>query len=66
MPLDDLMTSAELAAVIAVTEGTLRNWRYLGDGPPYLKIGGRVWYSRSAIDAWLDEQSVSSAVEPVR
>ncbi|GAB2328454.1 DNA-binding protein [Streptomyces variabilis] len=37
-----------------------RRWR--GSGPDYIKTGegrgGRVWYRRSAIEAWLEAQTV--------
>jgi len=58
--LEDLMLPAELADKIRVSEGTLKNWRYLSEGPPFLKIGSRVWYSRSAVDGWLADQVVAA------
>ena len=38
----------------AVTVGTLRNWRFLGQGPKYLKIGRRVLYRRNDLDRYLE------------
>ncbi|MFM2090724.1 MAG: Achromobacter phage Mano, partial [Planctomycetota bacterium] len=32
--------------------GTLANWRSLGNGPKYLKLGGRILYPRTAVEAW--------------
>ncbi|NUV89971.1 DNA-binding protein [Streptomyces sp. KAI-26] len=44
---------------------TLANWRWMGIGPDYIKISpgrsGRVKYRRSAIEAWLDAQTVNTA-----
>jgi hypothetical protein len=34
-------------------EQTLAKWRCLGAGPAYLKIGGRVFYCGSALNAWI-------------
>jgi hypothetical protein len=35
-----------------VSERTLERWRWKRKGPPYLKIGGRVVYELSAIEAY--------------
>ena len=35
----DLLTPAELAAMLGMSPRTLANWRSTGKGPPYLKIG---------------------------
>jgi hypothetical protein len=38
---------------------TLRQWRYLGQGPPYLKVGHRVRYRTVDLDAWLADNRVN-------
>lgn len=35
----DLLTPAELAAMLGMSPRTLANWRSIGKGPPYVKIG---------------------------
>ncbi len=35
---------------------TMQQWRYLGKGPKYIKIGGRVYYRRSAIRTYLNSR----------
>ena len=35
-----------------ITVGTLRNWRTLKIGPPYIKIGKAVLYPVEELDAW--------------
>ena len=35
-----------------VTEKTLANWRCVGDGPRYTKIGGKVAYSVEAVEEY--------------
>lgn len=36
----------------AVTVRTLANWRSIGQGPDYVKIGGKVVYPASALKLW--------------
>lgn len=38
-----------------ISERTLQRWRWKKKGPPYLKIGGRVVYRLSDIEAWEEE-----------
>lgn len=35
-----------------INKRTLANWRSTGDGPPYLKAGGRVLYKSDDVDKW--------------
>ena len=35
-----------------VTVRTLANWRSIGQGPDYIKIGGRVMYPVDAVFSW--------------
>jgi predicted DNA-binding transcriptional regulator AlpA len=37
--------------------------RVTGNGPPFVKIGGRVVYERSAIEAWLRARTFSNTTE---
>lgn len=36
---------------------TLANWRYQGEGPQYLKLGGRVLYPLEALIEWERERT---------
>ncbi|KFI90646.1 helix-turn-helix transcriptional regulator [Bifidobacterium ruminantium] len=59
---DDLLTPAELAAMLGMSVRTLANWRSTGKGPPYLKIGveppeghqdrRKVRYQRQIAEKW--------------
>lgn len=51
------LTTAPELRVIA-TRGTLSQWRHRGEGPPYVKLGTRVLYQGSELNAWLDERVV--------
>ncbi|MGH9155785.1 MAG: helix-turn-helix transcriptional regulator [Acidimicrobiales bacterium] len=50
--LDRLLTPAEVGAYLGIPVGTLANWRYLGRGPAFLRIGRYVRYRQSALVAW--------------
>ncbi|MCU4161455.1 helix-turn-helix domain-containing protein [Acidiphilium sp. AL] len=36
----------------AISVGTLRNWRAMRIGPPFIKLGKAVLYRISELDAW--------------
>jgi hypothetical protein len=38
----DLLDENEVAEILKTAVRTLRNWRGLGKGPPYVKIGERI------------------------
>lgn len=48
-----LMTPVEAAEYVGSTEGTLRWQRCRGGGPPYHKDGGRYFYLKDELDAYL-------------
>ena len=51
MPLDDPPT---IAAELGVPEQTLAQWRYLGKGPAFIKVGRHVRYHPEDVKAWLN------------
>lgn len=50
---DPLMREAEAAAHIGTPQATLTWWRHVGRGPRYLKVGRRIFYRQSHLDAFL-------------
>lgn len=51
----DLIDEREAAAILCAEVRTLRNWRSLGKGPRFLKIGERmVRYRRADLAAFID------------
>ena len=50
-------TDGPALAVIA-TRGTMSQWRHRGEGPRYVRLGGRVLYRGIDVNAWLDERIV--------
>lgn len=54
--LADFLPKDETAAELKVCERTLDRWRMLGEGPPVTKLGRRVLYRRSSLQAWLAQR----------
>ena len=44
----DLIPEADFAAQIDQSVHTLRTWRSRGRGPPFVKIGKKIFYGRGA------------------
>lgn len=53
----EYLTPRQFARLVGVSESTLAKQRMRGDGPPYVKIGRRVCYSRNAGLAWVGEHT---------
>lgn len=52
--LDGYMTPDELAKQLDVTLQTLSRWRSQKKGPPFIKMGLKVRYSRIGVVKWLE------------
>ncbi|MCC5974179.1 MAG: helix-turn-helix domain-containing protein [Rubellimicrobium sp.] len=53
------ISRADLARELEVTEGTLRRWASERSGPPYIRAGRKVFYRRSAVVEWLEDQEAA-------
>jgi hypothetical protein len=51
------MAPPEVAEHLGIPLRTLGQWRYLGTGPQFLKIGRHVRYRWGDVEAWLATQS---------
>jgi excisionase family DNA binding protein len=51
--MQDYLSTPEAAVIIGVSTATLRRLRGAGMGPIYVKIGRRVIYRRTDLDAWM-------------
>ena len=52
-----MLTSAQAAEVLGISEGSLRNMRSAGRGPSFVRLSyprGRVRYVRGDVDRWLE------------
>lgn len=63
--MSDLVKPKQLGVELQKTEAVLAQWRYLGRGPRFVKVGRSVRYRRQDIDAWLDEQTMQRTGYPV-
>jgi Helix-turn-helix domain len=50
------LNQVELSHRWNISPRTLERWRWLGQGPQYLKIGGRVVYRRDDVEAFEAQQ----------
>lgn len=55
-----LHTPEDAASLLYVGKRTLDNWRSLGKGPDYVKIGRRVFYKEADIRRFIESQSVQA------
>lgn len=64
MAADQLLKPKEVQADYGFSPQTLANWRWMGNGPAYIKTSpgrsGRIRYKRSAVEAWLNAQTVQT------
>ena len=60
--MDRLFDMSEAADRMNTSIGTLRFWRHKGIGPRSARIGRRVMYRESDLQAWLDEQFAHAVV----
>lgn len=64
MATDPLLSPKEVQAEYGFSPQTLANWRWMDTGPAYIKTtpgrSGRIRYKRSALEAWLNAQTVQT------
>lgn len=65
---NDLISPEVAARNLGVTENCLAKWRCLGGGPKFVKIGRRIRYRRTDLDAFITERvrASTSDTEPSR
>jgi excisionase family DNA binding protein len=57
----DLVDEREAAEILDVSPGTLSVWRSTGRyALPFVKVGRKVRYSRSGLNAWLESRTRST------
>ena len=57
------LNQIDLARRWSISPRTLERWRWLGQGPRYIKIGGRVVYSVEEVEAFEAQQTRASTSE---
>mgnify|MGYP001092115595 FL=1 len=53
------ISRADLALQLGVSEDTLRRWDALRSGPPCIRAGRKIYYRRSAVIEWLEDQEAA-------
>lgn len=56
--MEPLLGTEEVANILGVATGTLDNWASLGEGPDYVKVGGKRKYEPADVREWLDARKV--------
>ena len=50
----DLLSPEALSSETGIPQRTLAQWRHLGKGPAFTKLGKHIRYRRHDVVAWLD------------
>lgn len=58
------MRTSEAGRYLGLSGRTLEKHRTYGTGPRYRKIGGRVIYALSDLEAWVDQAAQMSTTDP--
>lgn len=58
---DKLYMADDPALLVLGPYSTLAHWRSEGRGPAYVKLGRRVAYRGSALNVWIEAQTVEPA-----
>jgi predicted DNA-binding transcriptional regulator AlpA len=69
--MSDLLTPAEVAERLGVSQKTLANWRSCpscapSGSPRFVKVGRQVRYRRSDLERWLDANAHDRTPVPAR
>jgi len=57
-----LVSESELCAELDIVPRTARKWRQTGEGPPFVSVGGAIYYPIDGFSKWLK----SREQQPVR
>ena len=52
-----LLNVREAAHYVRLSPNTLNSKRSSGSGPRFVKLGGRAFYRRSDLDAWIEQRA---------
>lgn len=63
-PPESVHPAAVIAAVTDIAINTLQNLRVSGEGPAFIKRGGRVYYRKDAVVTWLDSPQPIAGRDP--
>ena len=55
---DNIALPSAVAEAVGISDNALRQQRYRGGGPRFIRVGSRVRYRWSDVEQWLDEHAV--------
>ena len=62
--LEDLLGEYDVARITRLSVASVRRWRYLNQGPKYLKLGSAVRYRAEDITKWLETRPSGGEQDP--
>lgn len=63
----DLLTPEQAAQLLGLSDRTLATWRSKGrHGLAWIRVGGRIRYSKAALTAWLQSRQRTSTTSPAQ
>jgi predicted site-specific integrase-resolvase len=54
LPIVPLLDETQVAEILNIKVATLRRWRWSGDGPRFVKLGGAVRYQADEITSFIN------------
>jgi hypothetical protein len=63
-PLPAFLTETQVAERLAISPRTLQQWRFVGRGPKFVKVGAAVRYSPEAVADWLERNTRDHTSDP--
>ena len=61
-PFNKLLTEAELAEMLGLSQWTIRRFR-LNEGLPVVKLAGRFFYRMESVERWLADNETAGATD---
>ena len=61
--MDQLISAEDAANILNISPSTLAKMRLSGASPRYVKLGRRVAYRPSDLEAWVESQSYTSTAQ---
>jgi predicted DNA-binding transcriptional regulator AlpA len=58
----EIVDSSELAELLRTSVHTVHYWRHQGTGPKGFKVGKRILYRWSDVEAWLDQKAADDVM----
>ena len=64
--LTTLLNEHDVARITGLSVQTVRRWRLLRQGPPFIKLGAAVRYKPEAISVWLESRPSGGGQQEAR